>query len=105
MNALLALSLLAQAASPLAPAVKAFVSVDAPKVALLHVRVIDGTGAPPRDDQTVLLENGKIAAIGPAQATPPPAGARALDLRGASLLPALAPMYAHPFYPARSAIF
>ena len=83
MIVVVALSLLAQAAATLAPAVKPFVSVDAPKVALVHVRVIDGTGAPARDDQTVLLENGRIAAIGPAQATPPPAGARVIDLRGA----------------------
>src|SRR5436190_2710191 len=36
----------------LAPAVRAFVTVDTPVVALTHARVIDGTGAPPRDDQT-----------------------------------------------------
>jgi len=105
MIAFLALSLLAQAASSLAPAVKSFVSVDASKVALVHVRVIDGTGAAARDDQTVLLENGRIAAIGPAQATPPPAGARVLDLRGASVLPGLVGMHDHLFYPAGGALF
>lgn len=40
--------------------VKAFVTVDAPVVALRHVRVIEGTGAAPRDDQTVLIADGKI---------------------------------------------
>jgi imidazolonepropionase-like amidohydrolase len=105
MTVLVALSLLAQAASTLAPAVKPFVSVDAPKVALVHVRVIDGTGAPARDDQTVLLENGRIAAIGPAQTTPPPAGARTIDLRGASVLPGLVGMHDHLFYPAGGALF
>jgi hypothetical protein len=34
----------------LSPQVKAFVKVDAPLVALVHVRVIDGTGAPARED-------------------------------------------------------
>src|SRR3981189_3603860 len=105
MTFLVALSLLAQAASTLAPAVKPFVSVDAPKAALMHVRVIDGTGAPPRDDQTVLVESGRIAAIGPAQTTPPPAGARAIDLRGASVLPGLVGMHDHLFYPAGGALF
>ncbi|HXN82372.1 MAG TPA: amidohydrolase family protein [Myxococcales bacterium] len=105
MIVVVALSLLAQAAATLAPAVKPFVSVDAPKVALVHVRVIDGTGAPARDDQTVLLENGRIAAIGPAQATPPPAGARVIDLRGASVLPGLVGMHDHLFYPAGGALF
>ena len=31
------------------PGIKPFVSVDAPVIALVHVRVIDGTGAPPAD--------------------------------------------------------
>src|SRR5690349_5594480 len=49
-------TLLAQA--QLSDAVKGFVRVDAPLVALEHVRVIDGTGAPPAEDQTVVIENG-----------------------------------------------
>ena len=35
-----------------------FVRVDAPVVALAHVRVIDGTGAAAVDDQTVTLTSG-----------------------------------------------
>lgn len=31
---------------------------------LAHFRVLDGTGAPPLDDRNVIVENGKIAAIG-----------------------------------------
>ena len=48
------------------PAIRDFVSVDAPVVALTHVRVIDGTGAPPRDDQTIVMRDGVIETIGPA---------------------------------------
>jgi ABC-type hemin transport system ATPase subunit len=44
--------------------VKQFVKVDAPVVALTHVLVIDGTGAPARDDQIVVLAKGKIQAVG-----------------------------------------
>src|SRR5437867_1508168 len=54
----------AQTAVTLSPAVKAFVSVDAPVVALTHVLLIDGTGAPPAQDQTIVMEGGKIAAVG-----------------------------------------
>ena len=43
-------------------AVRQFVKVDAAVVALTHVRVIDGTGAPAREDQTVILRDGNIAA-------------------------------------------
>ncbi len=49
--------------SELSKAVKEFVRVDASKVVLTHVRVIDGTGAPAMEDQNVLIEDGRIAAI------------------------------------------
>ena len=44
----------------LSPEVQAFVKVKGPVVALTHVRVIDGTGAAAREDQTVVLNKGKI---------------------------------------------
>ena len=44
--------------------VKPFVRVDAAKVVLTHVRVVDGTGAPAVDDENVVIEAGKIVAIG-----------------------------------------
>jgi imidazolonepropionase-like amidohydrolase len=79
---------------------KSFVTVDAPVVALTHVRVIDGTGAAPADDQTVLLENGKIREIGSSIAIPQ--GAKVLDLTGRSVIPGLVGMHDHLFYPAAS---
>jgi hypothetical protein len=39
----------------LSPQVRALVKADAPVVALTHVRVIDGTGAPAREDQNGVL--------------------------------------------------
>ena len=45
-------------------AVRGFIKVDAPVVALTNVRVIDGTGAPPRENQTIVISDGNIAAIG-----------------------------------------
>jgi len=39
---------------------KQYIKVDAPVVALTHVRVIDGTGAAAREDQTVVINRGKI---------------------------------------------
>jgi hypothetical protein len=35
-----------------------------PVVALTHVRVIDGTGKPGKDKQTVIIEQGRISAVG-----------------------------------------
>lgn len=72
----------AQSAVTLSPLVRQFVSVDAPVVALAHVRVIDGTGAAPEQDQTVVIENSRIRAVGPASTLQVPAGAKVLDLQG-----------------------
>src|SRR5688572_27042626 len=43
-----------------------FITVDAPAVALAHVRVIDGTGGPALVDQTVVISAGRILSVGPA---------------------------------------
>jgi imidazolonepropionase-like amidohydrolase len=79
-----------------------FVKVEAPVVALTHVRVIDGTGAPARDDQTLVVAKGKILAVGSVDV---PQDARVLDLHGYSVIPGLVGMHDHMFYPAGDAIF
>jgi imidazolonepropionase-like amidohydrolase len=86
--------------SPLAP----FISVNEPVVALVHVRVIDGTGAPASDDQTIIIDHGKIAAIGSAASTPVPAGSRRMDLAGHTVIPGLVGMHEHLFYPSGEGI-
>ncbi len=40
----------------------AFIVEDAPVIALIHARVIDGTGSPAMDDQTIVISGGKIVA-------------------------------------------
>ena len=77
-----------------------FVSVPAGMIALTHVRVIDGTGASPQEDRTLIIENGKITAIQPAAAAVP-ARAHVIDLSGSSVLPGLVGMHDHLFYIAR----
>ena len=89
-----------QAASKLSPDVKAYVKVDAPVVALTHVRVIDGTGAAPRADQTLVISNGTISALGDASSTKVPDGAKVLELSGHTLIPGLVGMHDHMYYPA-----
>src|SRR4051812_32357110 len=75
------------------PAATAFVSVTAPRVAITHVRVIDGTGAPARDDQTVVIEDGRIRDVGGVAAIRIPADARTVDGRGRTLIPGLVGMH------------
>ena len=90
-------TLLAQA--QLSDAVKGFVRVDAPLIALEHVRVIDGTGALPAEDQTVIIQNGRIRALGSSASTAAPGGAKALNLSGYTVIPGLVGMHDHLFYP------
>ena len=89
-----------QAASKLAPDARAFVKEDAPVLALTHVRVIDGTGMAPRREQTLVIRDGKIAALGDAANTKIPEGAKVLDLSGRTIIPGLVGMHDHMYYPA-----
>ena len=88
-----------QAASRLSPRVRPFVREDAPRIALTHVRVIDGTGAAARADQTLLIEDGKIAAMGDAASTKIPDGTKTLDLTARTVIPGLVGMHDHMYYP------
>jgi len=86
--------------APLSAELQQYVRVPAGRIALTHVRVIDGTGAAPIEDSTVLIDGPKIAAVQPASAAVP-AGYRAIDLSGASVIPGLVGMHNHMFYIAR----
>jgi len=88
-----------QAKPGLSPAVMVYVKEDAPVIALEHVRVVDGTGAAPRTDQTLIISDGKIAALGDAATTKIPEGAKVLDLSGRTVIPGLVGMHDHMFYP------
>ena len=90
---------MAQQRPTLSNAVRAYVSVDAPLIALTHVRVIDGTGAAPREDQTLILNNGVITTMGSSASTDVPAGAQTIDLTGKSVIPGLVMVHEHLYYP------
>jgi Amidohydrolase family len=81
-----------------APDVVEFISVDAPVVVLNHVRVIDGTGAAPKEDQAVVIANGKIQSIGPAASAQNPQGAQITDRTGYTVIPGLVGMHNHLYY-------
>ena len=92
-------------AQTLSPEVRPFVKVDAPVVVLAHVRVIDGTGAAAREDQTIVLSKGKIESVSDASAANVPKDAQVLDLHGYSVIPGLVGMHDHMFYPAGNVVF
>ena len=81
-------SLTVRAQTPeLSKAVQELVRVNAGKVVLTHVRIIDGTGAPAVEDQNVVIENGKIAAIQPGAEVTADKNTAVLDLRGYTVMP------------------
>src|SRR6266536_2291333 len=102
--ALLASFSLGVAQTP-SPEVKEFAKVDAPVVALEHVRVIDGTGSATREDQTIVLAKGKIESVADSASAMVPKDAQVLDLHGYSVIPGLVGMHDHMFYPMGNAIF
>ncbi len=89
---------LAQAPATLPPAERQFVAVDAPIVALAHVKVVDGTGSAPRDDQTVIVERGRITWVGASGLARIPAGAQVLELAGHTVIPGMVGLHDHTFY-------
>jgi len=90
---------------PRGQAVRPFVAIDTPTVALTHVRVIDGTGAAPRNDQTIIIRDGKLASIGDASSAKVPAGAQTIDLTGKSVIPGLVMVHEHLFYPTGPGVY
>jgi len=95
----LSVTLGAQPRPALSNAVRAYVSVDAPLIALTHARIIDGTGAAPRENQTLIVNNGIILTIGASSSTDIPAGAHVIDLAGKSVIPGLVMVHEHLYYP------
>jgi len=82
----------------LPPAVRNFVSVDAPVVAITHVKLVDGTGTAAKADQTILIRGDKIASVGPAASVTVPSGARVIDGTGKTVIPGFIGLHDHMYY-------
>src|SRR5437868_4320370 len=85
------------APQPLRAELQQYVKVPGGRIAIVHVRVIDGTGAAPLEDQVILIDGPRIVAVRPASA-PLPANYRAIDASGDTVLPGLVGMHNHLFY-------
>jgi imidazolonepropionase-like amidohydrolase len=84
----------------LGPEVQPFVHVPAGRTAITHLRIIDGTGAAPIEDATLLIDGPRIAAVLPAGAAVP-SGYRVIDGSGETAMPGIVGMHNHMFYIAR----
>ncbi|MCY4601108.1 MAG: amidohydrolase family protein, partial [Acidobacteria bacterium] len=59
------------------------------------MRVIPGDGSPPVEDAVMIVDGGRIAAVGTADEVAAPAGATTVDLSGKTLIPALINLHGH----------
>jgi imidazolonepropionase-like amidohydrolase len=69
--------------------------------ALVGGTVIDGLGGDPIANGTLVIDKGRIVALGKASAVPVPRGAQVLDAAGRSVLPGIIDCHVHSTYRAR----
>ncbi|MCH7533760.1 MAG: amidohydrolase family protein [Gemmatimonadetes bacterium] len=94
----LAVALLLSASPATAQDFQELVAVNGPVIALTHVKLIDGLGTPALEDQTILIEDDRITAVGPSGTVRIPAGAEVLDLTGHTVIPGLIGLHNHSYY-------
>ncbi|WP_420632876.1 amidohydrolase family protein [Candidatus Palauibacter sp.] len=92
LTTLLTVSLAAASAVPATTAA----SATAQEVTAIRAgRLIDGSGAPARDDQVIIVRGERIEAVGAAATVSIPAGARVVDLSGYTVMPGIVDAHAH----------
>ncbi len=79
-----------------APALaRQLVKVPVAPIAFTHVRLFDADALRFVADQTVVVDHGRIAAVGPSASTQVPAGAQSIDGAGKTLIPGLWDCHMH----------
>lgn len=78
--------------------VSRYIVEDAPIIALTQALIIDGTGAAPVANQTVIIRDGRITRIGPDTGVDIPENARLIALGGKALLPGWVMLHEHLFH-------
>lgn len=75
-----------------------FIAVPRGTVALTNAKVFDGSGAPARTGQTIVIEGDRITAVGRTGSVDVPSGARVIDLSGQTVIPGLVGLHNHSYY-------
>lgn len=88
-----------QQGSQLADSLYAYVKYKAGTYAFTNVRIIDGTGEPVREGQTLLIDNGIIKGVGNHSEVEIPIGTQTIDLSGKTIIPGLVGMHNHLHIP------
>lgn len=85
----------AQRAASFGKDARTFVTIDAPGIRIDDVRIVDGTGAPAKTGQSLLIRDGRIARIGPAAELASEAADVVIDGRGRTAMPGLVMLHEH----------
>ena len=85
-------------AQEFSPLTQQFITVKADTIALTHVLIIDGTGNPPKTDQSIIIAGKYIIRTGNTGKVPLPASAKIIDCTGKSIIPGMIMMHEHLFY-------
>ncbi|HEX6993155.1 MAG TPA: amidohydrolase family protein [Gammaproteobacteria bacterium] len=64
-------------------------------VAFVGARLIDGSGSEPIENAALVVEDGRVAAVGPAEAIRVPDGAVRIDVTGKTIIPGLVNAHGH----------
>ena len=92
-RAVLAAALLAgcssQSPTDASPADASTVGASSQAIALTGARLIDGTGQPPIEPATLVINDGRVIAVGATDAVQIPDGAQQINLSGRTIIPGL----------------
>ncbi len=80
-----------------------FIAYNQPVIVFTHAEIVDGTGTAPKYDQTLVVKEGRITALGSHVRVPK--GAMVIDARGKTLLPGFVMVHEHLFYPTGTRIY
>lgn len=64
-------------------------------LAFVGARLIDGSGSEPIENAVLVVENGRVAAVGPEEAVHVPDGAARIDVTGKTIIPGLVNAHGH----------
>ncbi|MEN7551524.1 amidohydrolase family protein [Rapidithrix thailandica] len=83
----------------LVDSLKKYVSFHENQIALIHARVIDGTGQTAKTGQTILIEHGSFKAVGNDAGITIPEKFKIIDVKGKTVIPGIVGMHNHLHIP------
>jgi imidazolonepropionase-like amidohydrolase len=81
-----------------APSVSKYISDSAETIAFRDVKIIDGTGNPSKEHQSIIISKGRIEKIGDLQDIIIPADASVINCSGKTIIPGLVMLHEHLYY-------